>query len=90
MKMRRHAVIIAALMSGSPVLIAQDEGLAFDEDYYFGFSQGMYYGLMLAGTEYDVAWCVKSEVADAGSAIGSGGEFQRRLERILQECLSGQ
>ena len=69
----------------SPVLIA-DDSLDFHDDYYLGFSQGAYYGLMLAGVDYDVAWCMKSELAYEGAAMGSGGEFQAKIEQMLRDC----
>ncbi len=62
------------------------DGLDFHEDYYLGFSQGAYYGLMLAGVDYDVAWCMKSELAHVGAEMGTGGEFQARMESMLAEC----
>jgi hypothetical protein len=64
MKKSSLAIAIALL---SPALTA-DDGLEFHEDYYLGFSQGAYYGLMLAGVDYDVAWCMKSELAFEGAA----------------------
>ena len=69
----------------SSALIAQD-GLDFHDDYYLGFSQGAYYGLMLAGVDYDVAWCMKSELAHEASAMGRGGEFQAKIEQMLADC----
>lgn len=86
MKRYSATVIIAFLMTVSPALIARDAGLGFDEDYYLGFSQGAYYGLMLAGVEYDVAWCVKSELDYEGAQMGTGGEFQSRLNAIYDAC----
>jgi hypothetical protein len=79
-------ISIAALLIVSPNLIAQDNGLNFHEDYYLGFSQGVYYGLMLAGTDYDVAWCVKSELAYEAADMGTGGEFQSKLDSIHAAC----
>jgi len=80
----------AAAFAVSPiVLTAQDENPQLAADYFYGFSQGMYYGLMLAGTDYDIAWCVKGEVAYEGEALGSGAEFQEKLERIMRECTAG-
>jgi hypothetical protein len=70
----------------SPALNATDDSLDFHEDYYLGFSQGVYYGLMLAGVDYEVAWCMKSEVAFEGANIGTGGEFQDAMESILHRC----
>lgn len=84
MKKSLLALIAAISQTG---LVAND-GPEFHEDYYLGFSQGAYYGLMLAGVEYDVAWCMKSELAAEGAALGSGAEFQARLERLLGDCRS--
>lgn len=86
--MKRYPVGIAlvVLFAGSPALVARDDGLAFHEDYYLGFSQGAYYGLMLAGTEYDVAWCVKGELAYAAESMGVGGEFQEKMQAIFDVC----
>jgi hypothetical protein len=82
MKKSSLAIAIALL---SPALTA-DDGLEFHEDYYLGFSQGAYYGLMLAGVDYDVAWCMKSELAFEGAAMGTGGEFQAKIEQMLIDC----
>jgi hypothetical protein len=78
--------VIAFFLTCSPASIARDDGLAFHEDYYLGFSQGVYYGLMLAGVEYDVAWCVKAELAYEAEGIGAGGDFQQAMEKILRDC----
>ncbi len=86
MKLTGLAFAVALLLSASPTLIARDDSLGFHEDYYLGFSQGVYYGLMLAGTEYDIAWCVKAELAYEGAAMGSGGEFQAKLDGIMRNC----
>lgn len=82
--MKRMFLVFAIIML-SPVLIA-DDGLDFHDDYYLGFSQGAYYGLMLAGVDYDVAWCMKSELDYEGAALGSGGEFQAKIEQMLLDC----
>ena len=80
--MKRYLLPIALIVffAGSPALVARDDGLAFHEDYYLGFSQGAYYGLMLAGAEYDVAWCVKAD------SMGVGGEFQEKMQAIFDAC----
>lgn len=86
---RWTALTILALAAGiAPAQTDSGGTLEFHEDYYLGFSQGVYYGLMLAGVEYDVAWCMKGEVDHAGPAIGSGGEFQRNMEGMLAACRS--
>ncbi len=82
--MKKIFLAIAITML-SPNLTA-DDGLEFHEDYYLGFAQGAYYGLMLAGVDYAVAWCMKSELAYAAAAMGTGGEFQAKLEKMLAEC----
>jgi len=84
------AVALATLLLLSPLLTARDDGLAFHEDYYLGFSQGVYYGLLLAGTGYEAAWCVKGELAYEAADMGTGGEFQAKLERIFQTCSTQQ
>lgn len=56
------------------------------DDYYAGFSQGAYYGLMLAGEDYHVAWCMRGELEVEARGMGSGAEFQRTLERLLARC----
>ena len=78
------------MFAGSPALIARDDALAFHEDYYLGFSQGAYYGLMLAGVDYDVAWCVKGELAYEGGSMGTGGQFQEKMQGIFDTCGGGQ
>lgn len=79
------AAALAFLLALRPALTA-DDGLDFDDDYYLGFSQGAYYGLMLAGVDYDIAWCMKSELAYEAASLGAGGEFQAKLEQILLHC----
>jgi hypothetical protein len=81
----RKTIVAIAIASLSPGLIA-DDGLDFHEDYYLGFSQGAYYGLMLVGVDYDVAWCMKSELAYEAAAMGTGGEFQAKMEQMLADC----
>lgn len=82
MKKRIVALAIIVLSAG----LAADDGLDFHEDYYLGFSQGAYYGLMLGGVDYDVAWCMKSELAYVGADMGTGGEFQQKMEQMLVDC----
>ena len=55
-------------------------------DYDRGFAQGAYYGLMLAGASYDVAWCMKYELEARDTELGSGGEFQKVLDATLKTC----
>ena len=82
------ASLILLVLPGMPG--AQDEHLDLHEDYYLGFSQGAFYGLMLAGVEYDVAWCVKGELDYEADKLGAGGEFQDNIERIFKACVEGQ
>ena len=86
MKRRMLVSLAVVLTTVIPVATSGDESLDFHEDYYLGFSQGVYYGLMLAGTGYEVAWCMKSELDYTGSAIGTGGDFQAAMEAILAAC----
>jgi hypothetical protein len=81
----KNSFLTIAIALLSPALVA-DDNLEFHEDYYLGFSQGAYYGLMLAGVDYDVAWCMKSELAYEGAAMGTGGEFQAKIEQMLLDC----
>lgn len=86
MKLKPVAATLCLLIALPLALPARDETLGFHADYYLGFSQGTYYGLMLAGVGYDVAWCMKSEVEFIGTDLGAGAEFQRALESMLREC----
>ncbi len=63
-----------------------DASLPFDDDYYEGFAQGVYYGLLLRGEEYGIAWCMKSELGFEAKSLGTGGEFQKRIEGLLEHC----
>ena len=85
----RRTALLLLLLTGSAPPEAQDAAFDFHSDYYLGFSQGAYYGLMLAGVEYDVAWCVKGELEFEAAGLGAGGEFQANIERIYKAC-SGQ
>ena len=40
---------------------------------------------MLAGEDYHVAWCMKSELEYEAATLGTGGEFQAGLDALLQE-----
>ncbi len=84
---RRRMSMMLSLFTAA-VASSQDEALELHEDYSLGFSQGVYYGLLLAGTEYDIAWCVKSELDYEGDSMGSGGEFQVAMEALLATCRS--
>jgi hypothetical protein len=56
------------------------------EDYYAGFAQGAYYGLLLAGEDYEVAWCMRGELEFEAKGMGQGVAFQKTMERLLAEC----
>lgn len=81
-----RAITLSLLLSAATAGMAQDEGLQFHEDYYLGFSQGVYYGLLMAGIEYDVAWCMKAELDYEAEKMGSGGEFQKKMDAIFAKC----
>ena len=81
-----RTALLLVLLAGSAPPAAQDAAYDFHADYYLGFSQGAYYGLMLAGVEYDVAWCVKGELEFEAAGLGAGGEFQANIERIFRRC----
>ena len=84
--MNRSRVLTIALMMGMAPLARSDTGLEFHDDYYLGFSQGVYYGLMLAGVDYDTAWCVKGELDYVSNDLGIGGAFQETLDATLASC----
>jgi hypothetical protein len=83
--MMKDCLFVLALLL-SPLITNGDDALDFHDDYYLGFSQGAYYGLMLAGEDYYVAWCMKAELDYAARKLGTGGEFQQNIERLLEEC----
>jgi hypothetical protein len=78
------------LLAGLGLLLAWQTGaraeLDVHEDYYRGFAQGAYYGLLLAGEDYDVAWCMRGELELEARGMGQGAEFQRTMERLLDGC----
>ena len=82
---RTRTLLVAGVFTLLPIG-RSDGNLDFHDDYYLGFSQGVYYGLMLAGEGYDSAWCVKGELDHAGRALGAGGEFQQKLDAVLASC----
>lgn len=84
----KYLVLLSLLMLGTciPTGTAGENALDFHDDYYLGFSQGAYYGLLLAGEDYDVAWCMKSELEYEARNLGTGGDFQRSIEKLLASC----
>jgi hypothetical protein len=64
----------------------RDISQQFHDDYYEGFAQGVYYGLLLHGEDYAVAWCMKSELGYEAKSLGTGGDFQKNMEGLLQRC----
>ena len=77
---------ILAWLSVSTFATATNGGLNVHEDYYRGFAHGAYYGLMLEGVDYHVAWCMKVELEYEADAMGTGADFQRKLESMLNKC----
>lgn len=90
MKTIRTTAIGLLMFICAPTPVVHGQAGEFHEDYYLGFSQGAYYGLMLAGIEYEVAWCVRGELAALGDSIGAGGEFQEKLDAVYAECRAEQ
>lgn len=82
--MKKSTTAIACVLMSTA--LTADDGLDFHDDYYVGFSQGAYYGLMLGGVDYAVAWCMKSELAYEAARMGTGGEFQAKIEEMLATC----
>lgn len=66
--------------------VERDAALPFHDDYYEGFAQGVYYGLLLRDEEYGIAWCMKSELGYEAKSLGTGGDFQKRIEALLERC----
>lgn len=77
---------ITAAMALVTLATAADDGLDVDDDYYRGFAQGAYYGLMLAGVDYHIAWCMKVELEYEAEDMGTGADFQRKMESLLDKC----
>ena len=77
---------IVTWLSLSTIATAADEGLNVHDDYYRGFAHGAYYGLMLGGVDYHVAWCMKVELEYEAESMGTGAEFQRKMESMLDKC----
>lgn len=73
-------LVLAALPTSANV------GLDVHEDYYRGFAHGTYYGLMLGGVDYHVAWCMKVELEYEAADMGTGEDFQRKMESLLEKC----
>lgn len=86
--MNSHALLACCLLGAlaGPASAGEDDGLQFHDDYYAGFAQGVYYGLLLRGEDYEVAWCMKSELGYEAKSLGSGEEFQQRIEGLLSHC----
>lgn len=83
---QRILLAIVAWLSVSTFATATNEGLNVHEDYFRGFAHGAYYGLMLAEVDYHVAWCMKAELEFEAEGMGTGAEFQRKMEALLQKC----
>lgn len=85
--MVRWAMVCCTVLSGFSSAAGEVEAPAqFHDDYYEGFAQGVYYGLLLGGEPYDAAWCMKAELGYEAKSLGGGGDFQRTLEQLLAQC----
>ena len=42
--------------------------------------------MMLAGEDYDAAWCMRGELQFEAKGMGSGETFQKTLEALLAQC----
>lgn len=84
--LRKYRVPLTGLLAIAALAVPANAAIDVHEDYYRGFAQGAYYGLMLAGVDYHVAWCMKAELEYEAANLGTGGEFQRRLESLLATC----
>lgn len=84
-KLAVAACLSMFVVGGSAQTVGEDV-LRFHPDYYLGFSHGAYYGLMLAGEDYHVAWCMKGELEYEAAKLGTGSEFQQAMEGILTKC----
>lgn len=87
--MKRMALMACALLA----CLSADAGDGdrhdsprFHDDYYEGFAQGVYYGLLLRGEDYAIAWCMKSELGYEAKSLGTGADFQKNIEGLLQRC----
>lgn len=83
---RRISLAVMAWLALTTFATAQDSDLDVHDDYYRGFAQGAYYGLMLAGVDYHVAWCMKAELEYEAAGMGTGAAFQQKLEALLETC----
>lgn len=84
--LRRLLLLIMVGLAPITLATAEDDGFDVHEDYYRGFAHGAYYGLMLAGVDYHVAWCMKAELEYEASDMGTGADFQRKMESLLDKC----
>ena len=78
--------LVVTLLALSVLPAAGSDGLDVHDDYYRGFAHGAYYGLLLAGVDYHVAWCMKAELEYEAAAMGTGAEFQHKMESLLATC----
>jgi hypothetical protein len=86
---KRIALMACALLASFSA-VADDgdrqDSPRFHDDYYEGFAQGVYYGLLLRGEDYAIAWCMKSELGYEAKSLGTGGDFQKNIESLLARC----
>jgi hypothetical protein len=88
-EMNRSALLTVALCAVFSAAMAVEEAEPqFHDDYYAGFAQGFYYGLLLSGEDYELAWCMKSELGYEAESLGTGEAFQKKLESMLAKCRS--
>ena len=87
--MLRQILIPVGLLGLSITQLLARAELDVHDDYYAGFAQGTYYGLLLAGEEYEVAWCMRGELDVEARGMGTGEDFQRTLEALLAACRAG-
>lgn len=86
MHQRPWTLLTIPVTLGLSLFAAAEPGLEVHDDYYRGFAHGAYYGLMLAGVDYHVAWCMKAELEHEAESMGTGADFQRKLEALLDKC----
>ncbi|MDH4108577.1 MAG: hypothetical protein OEW35_09680 [Gammaproteobacteria bacterium] len=83
----RRAFLVPVAATGMLAGLATSRAeLDVHEDFYAGFAQGAYYGLLLAGEDYHVAWCMRGELEFEARGMGGGEEFQQTLDRLLAAC----
>jgi hypothetical protein len=85
----RKLFLVPVTLALAPLPSAEGDALDIHDDDYCGFARGAYYGLMLAGEDYHVAWCMQAGLEYAAKGMGTGVEFQRTMESLLDHCRRG-